>query len=68
MLEKSLTFAEYIKINNLLELSDYYKTDTHWKQENILKIAEKIANQMNANILKALQIEHSQRFNLHSTA
>ena len=52
MLEKSLTFAEYIKINNLLELSDYYKTDTHWKQENILKIAEKIANQMNANISK----------------
>ena len=28
MLEKSLTFAEYIKINDLLELSDYYKTDT----------------------------------------
>ena len=52
MLEKRLTFAEYIKINNLLELSDYYKTDTHWKQENILKIAEKIANQMNANISK----------------
>lgn len=52
MLEKSLTLAEYIKINDLLELSDYYKTDTHWEQENILKIAEKIANQMNANISK----------------
>lgn len=52
MLEKRLTFAEYIKINDLIELSDYYKTDTHWKQEKILKIAEKIANQMNANISK----------------
>ncbi len=52
MLKANLTFAEYIKISNLLELSDYYKTDTHWKQENILKIAEKIAKQMNANILK----------------
>ena len=52
MLKADLTFAEYIKINDLLELSDYYKTDTHWKQENILKIAEKIANQMNANISK----------------
>ena len=51
-LKLDLTFAEYIKINDLLELSDYYKTDTHWKQENILKIAEKIANQMNANISK----------------
>lgn len=52
MLKADLTFAEYIKISNLLELSDYYKTDTHWKQENILKIAEKIAKQMNANISK----------------
>ncbi len=52
MLKADLTFAEYIKINDLLELSDYYKTDTHWKQENILKIAEKIANQTNANISK----------------
>ena len=52
MLKANLTFAEYIKISNLLELSDYYKTDTHWKQENILKIAEKIAKQMNANISK----------------
>ncbi len=50
MLKEKLTFAEYIKISDMLELSDYYKTDTHWKQENILKIAEKIANTMNANI------------------
>ena len=50
MLKEKLTFAEYIKISDMLELSDYYKTDTHWKQENILKIAEKIANKMNANI------------------
>ncbi len=50
MLKEKLTFAEYIKISDMLELSDYYKTDTHWKQENILKIAEKITNTMNANI------------------
>ena len=36
MLKEKLTFAEYIKISDMLELSDYYKTDTHWKQENIL--------------------------------
>ena len=50
MLKQNLTFAEYIKINDMLELSDYYKTDTHWKQENILKIADEIARKMNVSI------------------
>ena len=52
MLKANLTFAEYIKISNLLELSDYYKTDTHWNLANILKLAAKLAKQMNANISK----------------
>ena len=26
-------FAKYIKIFDLLNLEDYYKTDLHWKQE-----------------------------------
>ena len=28
-------FAEYISISDLLERDDYYKTDTHWRQEKI---------------------------------
>ena len=53
MLKADLTFAEYIKINDLLELSDYYKTDTHWKQRKIyLKIAAKNCKSDDANISK----------------
>ena len=31
---------EYIDITKLLAKDDYYRTDSHWKQENILPVAE----------------------------
>ena len=37
---------KYINIFDELSSNDYYRTDTHWKQENITKVAEKIANEM----------------------
>lgn len=43
-------FAKYIDIFDLLELDDYYKTDAHWMQENILPVAEKLAKAMGAPI------------------
>ena len=33
---------EYIDITDILTLDDYYKTDPHWKQEKIIKVANKI--------------------------
>ena len=38
--------AKYIDITTDLELEDYYKTDIHWRQENIQKIAEKILKRL----------------------
>lgn len=35
-------FMEYIEIASLLELSDYYKTDTHWRQEQIADVAKEL--------------------------
>ncbi len=43
-------FAEYIDISHLLELSDYYATDTHWRQEEILDVAEYIAERMDVEL------------------
>lgn len=37
---------KYIDLFGILNESDYYMTDTHWKQENIVKVVEKIASQM----------------------
>ena len=36
--------AEYIDIFGTLELDDYYKTDTHWSQDKILAVADRLAN------------------------
>lgn len=41
-------FAEYIGISDLLEKEDYYKTDTHWRQERITDVAERLARAMGA--------------------
>ncbi|MBR2880367.1 MAG: hypothetical protein IKC02_06825, partial [Oscillospiraceae bacterium] len=36
-------FAEHIDIRPLLDINDYYLTDTHWRQESILPAAQEIA-------------------------
>lgn len=39
-------YAQYIDIFPLLSLEDYYNTDSHWKQEQIVDIAGHIASEM----------------------
>lgn len=39
---KANTNAKYIDITNILNMDDYYKTDIHWKQENLSKVAKTI--------------------------
>lgn len=46
MMKDKMDFASYIDITSELELGDYYKTDTHWKQENLLDVAQKIGAAM----------------------
>lgn len=43
-------YMSYIDITHLLSLDDYYRTDTHWKQENVCDIAEYIAEQMGTDV------------------
>lgn len=49
MCEKT-TFAEYIDIFSELELEDYYRTDTHWRQERITDVAKKLAETMGTEL------------------
>lgn len=46
-------WATHISLLDKLELSDFYRTDTHWRQEEILDVAQKIANAMGAEGPKA---------------
>ncbi len=49
-LREQMPYAEYIDIFPLLELSDYYATDTHWRQEKITDVAKHLAESMGATL------------------
>ncbi len=46
-------YMTYIDILPLLDLEDYYTTDTHWRQERITDIAQKLAGAMGADVTAA---------------
>lgn len=45
-LADEMQFAEYIEIADLLEADDYYYTDSHWRQEKITDVAERLLTVM----------------------
>lgn len=49
-IKAAVPFAEYIDIAPLLSKEDYYKTDTHWRQEKIVDVAEALAKGMGTEI------------------
>lgn len=44
-------YMEYIDITDLLSLDDFYITDSHWRQENITDIADRIAAAMDVSLV-----------------
>ncbi len=50
IMREKTDYMEYIDIFDELTISDYYRTDTHWKQENLLPIAEKLADAMGVTL------------------
>lgn len=49
-MKDQMSFAEYIDITQLLELYDYYSTDTHWRQEKIVDVAQQLADKMGVTL------------------
>lgn len=48
LIRMNMPFAKYIDIvNGTLEVEDYYRTDTHWRQESIVDVANKLSLGMN---------------------
>ena len=50
-MKEKLDYMEYIHIEELLSLSDYYRTDSHWKQECIEDVAQRITSAMGSDAL-----------------
>lgn len=51
-MQSKLSFMpyEYIDVSELLEAEDYYRTDTHWKQECLLDVSEQLADEMGVTV------------------
>lgn len=45
-MKSKVDFMEYVDITDLLSADDYYRTDTHWRQENIVDVAERLTSAM----------------------
>ena len=47
ILTSSVNNMIYIDITNALSIEDYYKTDLHWKQENLGNVIDVLSKEMN---------------------
>jgi len=56
-MKQGMDFATYIEISDLLSADDYYQTDTHWRQEALPDVAERIADEMGAELTKHYEVE-----------
>ena len=52
-LEEKLSWATFVDITDTLSLADYYKTDTHWRQEKLFSVASALCRAMGAEAPKA---------------
>lgn len=43
---QEMPWATYIDLTDCLSADDYYRTDTHWRQENLLPVAQKLTQAM----------------------
>lgn len=44
--KQALPWAQYVDITDLLSPNDYYRTDTHWRQERIPDVAQRLLEAM----------------------
>ena len=45
-LVKASTNAKYIDITSVLNIDDYYKTDIHWRQENLSEVIKRVVENL----------------------
>ncbi len=53
IIQQNLQELKYIDIRNGLELQDYYRTDLHWKQENLGEVVKIIQGNMKLDEMNA---------------
>ena len=51
--KEGMPWASHIDITDCLTVDDYYHTDTHWRQERLLKVAQRLSQAMGLTQPKA---------------
>ena len=52
-LQKEMPWATYVDLTESLDYDDYYRTDTHWRQEKLLEAAAKLCKALGVTAPKA---------------
>lgn len=50
LMERQMPWATHIDVTGELKIEDYYFTDTHWRQERILPVAQKVCDAMGVTL------------------
>lgn len=53
--EQGMPYAENISIKDLLHIEDYYQTDVHWRQEELVDVADRLADAMGVQVSGAYE-------------
>lgn len=56
ILQEHMAWASYIDIKHTLSKDSYYHTDTHWRQESILPVAQQLCSAMGTKVPSAGQV------------
>ncbi len=56
-LQQQMPWATYVDLTDCLSYTDYYRTDTHWRQEHLLEAAQKLCAAMGMTAPKAEDFE-----------
>lgn len=43
-MQNGMPYASYVNLTDTLTIGDYYRTDTHWRQESLLPAAQKLCD------------------------
>lgn len=59
-LEERLPEFQFIPLEDLLSAEDYYRTDTHWRQERLGPVADRLAHAMGTELKAGYEIRTSE--------
>ena len=49
-IQQAMPWASHVDLTQSLSIADYYRTDTHWRQENLLPVAQILADALGVQL------------------